>query len=303
MSRLRSLPRRLAALLPEPQLGALRNLWYRSQRLDPRRLWLRRRFRRLNAGAAGDEIVLRPGLRLGIDPQAREPFEWFCFRSPEMVAELDGFLAQVAGRRRLLDVGACHGLFALAFTQGHPEAAALAVEPSPLAWEVLESNLRRNAGARVTPVRAAAGAAPGVLRMRFAWHHLEAAPPDSPGGPGTVSIPVRTLDGLRDEQAFRPDVMKVDVEGYEVFALRGAQRILAEDRPLLFLEAHPQRIRELGGSMRELWDLLVELGYKAFDLRGRPVGAAAFASLDAVSRFRFAPVAALVTDSKMADLL
>jgi FkbM family methyltransferase len=301
MSRLRA----LAARLPKRPVGILRTLWYQSQRLDPRRLWLHRRFQQLNAGAAGDEMVLRPGLRLGVDPQAREPFEWFCFRSPEMVAELDGFLSQVAGRRRLLDVGACHGLFALAFTQGHPDAAALAVEPSPLAWEVLESNLRRNAGARVTPVRAAVGAAPGILRMRFAWHHLEAASesPDSPNDPGTISIPVRTLDDLREELAFRPDVMKVDVEGYEIFALRGARRLLDEDRPLLFLEAHPQRIRELGGSMRELWDLLAAPGYRAFDLHGRPVAAEAFAALDSVSRFRFAPGAALIADTKMAELL
>jgi FkbM family methyltransferase len=289
MKPLRSLPRRLAAaLLPEPQLRVLRTLWHRSQALDPRRLWLRRAFRRLNAGAAPDEIVLRSGLRLAIDPQAREPFEWFCFRSPEMVAELDGFLSRVEGRQRLLDVGACHGLFSLAFTQGRPEAKALAVEPSPLAWEVLEANVRRNPGARVTPLRAAVGAEPGVLRMRFSWHHLEASP-ESTDDPDAISIPLRTLDDVREERAFRPDVMKVDVEGYEIFVLRGAQRILDEDRPLLFLEAHPRRLQELGGSMKELWDLLAGSGYRALDLHGSPVSAGAFAAQDSISRFYFLP--------------
>lgn len=232
--------------------------------------------------------MLRPGLRLAIDPQAREPFEWFCFRSPEMVRELDGFLARSAGCRRLLDVGACHGLFALAFTQGHPGAAALAVEPSPVAWEILEANVRRNSGARVTPVRTAVGAAPGLLRMHYSWHHLEASS-ETDDGPGTLSIPLRTLDSLRDELAFRPDVMKIDVEGYEIAVLRGAGRILSEDRPILFLEAHPQRIQELGGSMRELGDLLATRGYRVFDLRGIPLGGREIAGLDSTARLHCIP--------------
>jgi FkbM family methyltransferase len=283
-----------AAVLPARPLQALRTLWHRGQTIDPRRLRLQRVHRRLNAGAVADEMVLRPGLRLTIDPQARESFEWFCFRSPEMVRELDGFLAQSAGCRRLLDVGACHGLFALAFTQGRPDAAALAIEPSPLAWEILEANVRSNPGARVTPVQTAVGAAPGVLRMSYSWHHLEAAPETAEtaptaGSPEMLSIPLRTLDSLREERAFRPDVMKVDVEGYEIAVLRGAGRILSEDRPILFLEVHPQRIRELGGSLRELGDLLGGYGYRLFDLHGAPLDSRRFAGLDATARLYCAP--------------
>jgi len=283
-----------AAFLPERPLQALRTLWHRAQMIDPRRLRLQRLHRRLNAGAAADEMVLRPGLHLTIDPQARESFEWFCFRSPEMVRELDGFLAHSAGCRRLLDVGACHGLFALAFTQGRPEAAALAIEPSPLAWEILEANVRSNPGARVTPVQTAVGAAPGVLRMSYSWHHLEASPEtgdpaDPAGAPEMLSIPLRTLDGLCDEMAFRPDVMKIDVEGYEIAVLRGAGRILREDRPLLFLEVHPQRIQQLGGSLRELGDILGGHGYRLFDLHGAPLDRRALSGLDATARLYCAP--------------
>jgi FkbM family methyltransferase len=272
-----------AALLPE---RPLRTLWHRTQALDPRRLDSRRRFQRLNRGAAADEMVLRPGLRLAVDPQAREPFEWFCFRSPEMVAELDAFLARAVDCRRFLDVGACHGLFSLAFTQGRPGTEAVAVEPSPLAWEVLESNLRRNAGARVTPLQAAVGAAPGRLTMRYSWHHLEAA---TTGEPGAVEIHLRTVDRLCAELGFRPDLVKIDVEGYELAVLRGARGVLKESRPLVFLEIHPARIAELGGSVGELSDLLAELGYRICGLGGEPVSPARLAALDSVSRFLCRP--------------
>jgi FkbM family methyltransferase len=278
-----------AAVIPERPLQALRALWYRARALDPRRLFHQRRFRQLNRGAAADEIVLRPGLRLAVDRQAREPFEWFCFRAPEMVAELDAFLARSSDRCCFLDVGACYGLFSLAFTHGRPGAQAVAVEPSPLAWEVLESNLRRNSGARVTPLQVAVGAAPGTLTMRYSWHHLEALP-EAAGDPTAIEIPLRTLDLLCAELGFRPDVVKIDVEGYELAALRGARRILEENQPLLFLEIHPARIVELGGSIRELSDLLSAFGYRIFDLDGTPVTPARLAAMDAVSRFLCQPV-------------
>lgn len=283
--------RLLAALLPDRVLHPLRTLWHRAQVFDPRRIVLHRRFLRLNRGAGADEIVLRPGLRLAIDRQAREPFEWFCFRSPEMARELDGFLAHSKDRRRFLDVGACHGLFALAFTQGRPETEAVAVDPSPLAWEVLAANVRKNPGARVTPVRAALGEAPGTLTMRYSWHHLEASP-EAAGTPDAVEVPVRTVDALCSELGFRPDVVKIDVEGYELAVLRGALRTLREERPALFLELHPQRLRELGSSAGEVAGLLAELGYRIFDLNDASVSAARLGATSAVSRFRCEPALA-----------
>jgi FkbM family methyltransferase len=208
-----------------------------------------------------------------------------------MADELDAFLAGSRDRRRFLDVGACHGLFSLAFTQGRPSVEAVAVEPSPLAWEVLASSLRANAGARITPVQAAVGAAPGprppgapgTLTMRYSWHHLEASP-EAAGDPAAVEVPLRTVDLLCDELDFHPDLVKIDVEGYELAVLRGARRLLAGSRPVLFLEIHPQRIAELGGSLAEIAGLLAELGYRIFDLRGKPLSPARFAARRSVSR-------------------
>lgn len=280
------LARRLVRGLPPGPLRLLRAVRSRAQAWDPRRLLRHRRHRRLNRDAAPDAMVLRPGLCLAVGPEARESFEWFCFRSPEMVDELDAFLERGRDRGRFLDVGACHGLFSLAFTQGRPGAEAVAVEPSLLAWEVLEPTLRRNPEARVTPVRAALGAAPGTLVMRYSWHHLEASP-EAAGEPDAVEIPVRTLDDLREELGFHPDLVKIDVEGYEIAVLRGASRTLREDRPVLFLEVHPERIVHLGGSMAEIAALLDDLRYAVFDLAGRP---ARLAAVSIVSRFRCEPM-------------
>ncbi len=241
--------------------------------LDPRRLRRESAFRRLNRGAAEDEIVLRPGLRLRIDPRSRDPFEQFCFRSLDMAAELDGFLARMRSCRRFVDVGACHGIFSLAFALGRPEARALAVEPSPEACEILAANAARNGLAHLTPVRAALGAAAGEIRMRPSWHHLEALG-DGEEDAGAVAVPVRPLDELCAERGFEPDLMKIDVEGFEHAVLQGAAAVLTRSRPILFLEVHPARLAALGSSAAEVAAQLAGYGYREIGGRSRRRGLA-----------------------------
>ena len=283
---------RLRRLLTALHLTGLYSLWHRLLAWDPRRLRRAARFRRCNRAAGADEIVLRPGLRLSIDPRSREPFEWFCFRSLEMAAELDAFVREMEKRRRFLDIGACHGVFALAFAQGRPEARALALEPSPPAHEILAGNVLRNHLNNVTVQQVAAGAAPGRVRMRQVWHHLEAMPamqeglagPAEPDAAGIIELPVTTVDDLCAGLGIAPDLMKIDVEGYELAVLAGARQTLARNRPRLFLELHPDRLRELGGSAREVVGLLESLGYRFLSLTGTPLRPAAVAARESVSR-------------------
>lgn len=250
-------------LLPPALYDSLAALWDRGRALHPERVRRAREFARLNRQASPDEMVLRPGLRLGVDPGARGSFEQFCFRSLDMVRELDAFLALRQRFTRLVDVGALHGIFALAFTAGRPEAEALAIEPSPLAWLVLGANLDLNAAARITPLQVALGSAPGQLAMRQDWHHLEALPADAAAAGATV-VRVETLDRLCEERSLRPDAIKIDVEGFEHEVLRGASATLEHFRPWLFLEVHPARLVELGSSAQAVLDLVREHGYRAW---------------------------------------
>ncbi len=275
------------------RLDSVRRAWHWLRASDPRLALRRRAFSRANAGLPADRIEIRPGLRLSVEPAARDGFEYFCFRSLDMARELDGFLARCRGggtpRRRLLDVGALHGIFSLAFSEGRADAEALAIEPSPLAFPVLAANAGRNPAAKTRALQIAAGATERTVPMRLDWHHLEACAEGEADAPGVLAIPVRTLDAICAGEDFVPDVIKIDVEGYELEVLRGAAHLLGQVRPDLFLEAHPASLGRLGTSMAELFELLRRFDYRVFDVRDRPVSAAAFATERAVTRFRCAP--------------
>src|SRR5439155_244463 len=103
----------------------------------------------LNRASGPNEMVLREGLKLHVGPETRSSFEYFCFRSDEMVEEMDCFLRLAANRFKLLDIGALHGAFSLTFTSGRSEAEAIAVEPFPSAVAHLLYGLRKNPCCRV----------------------------------------------------------------------------------------------------------------------------------------------------------
>ncbi|MEA2693634.1 MAG: hypothetical protein QOJ16_3021, partial [Acidobacteriota bacterium] len=89
--------------------------------------------------------------------------------------------------------------------------------------------------------------------------------------------------------SFAPDLVKIDVEGYELAVLKGGRGVLARYRPRLFLELHPERLRELGGSVQEVVRLLEETGYRFQTLEGTPLRPATVAARGSVSRLLCAP--------------
>lgn len=70
-----------------------------------------------------------------------------------------------------------------------------------------------------------------------------------------ITVPLRRLDGLISE---RVDTIKIDVEGAELGVLIGAERIVAESRPVVMFESAPGEAMYTKGAM---WDWCAERRY------------------------------------------
>jgi hypothetical protein len=83
--------------------------------------------------------------------------------------------------------------------------------------------------------------------------------------PATTEAPPRlSLDGLHAaEGGGRVDVIKIDIEGMELAALRTAQKLLAQ-RPLLYLEISTEHLARHDAAPAELEALLRGCGYRFF---------------------------------------
>ena len=138
------------------------------------------------------------------------------------------------------------------------QGRVIAVEPNPETVGTLRANVVLNHfEGRIEIVEAALGAERG--RARF---HVTAGgdtsslhPPRQP----TSVVEVEVLPG--DDLVEEGDVVKLDLEGNEVAALRGLEKMIVRSRPVIFCECNPEMLHEAGSTVAELRRRLEQMGY------------------------------------------
>jgi FkbM family methyltransferase len=74
---------------------------------------------------------------------------------------------------------------------------------------------------------------------------------------------------LDDYISCKPTFIKLDVEGAEVAALRGAQKLLRDRRPRIFVEVHTQYLAHFGHTLTDLFDAIpANLYHTRFKIEG-----------------------------------
>jgi FkbM family methyltransferase len=174
------------------------------------------------------------------------------------------------------DVGANFGIYTvLTGLAVGPEGAVVAWEPAPPTYQALRDHLTANGLDGWCEALQAAVADVDGGTLPFTVLSGPNNPMNRLGGTeaGTkVHVPVGTLDGWLDRLGRAPRLVKIDIEGAEVLALRGAARLLGPEgpRPVLLVAVHPPFLPEFRCSTADLPPLLDRYQYVCRDLAGRP---------------------------------
>lgn len=131
-----------------------------------------------------------------------------------------------------LDCGACCGETAV-WALGAGARKVHAFEPNPEAFDYLFRNAERFGKGSIMPVPYGVGEMPGLMSMRGEEGNIGGTRFDPDGGGDAEATPIVTIDGWCNENRVRPDFIKMDLEGWEMAALRGARGVIAEYRPRL----------------------------------------------------------------------
>lgn len=182
----------------------------------------------------------------------------------------------------VIDAGANEGLYTVFAARRVGRAGrVVAVEPSRREFERLRRNVEHNRLDNVTVVRAALSDRDGFAELHIA--DVEHAGQNTLGRfmyPGVCEVGREAVKSLRLDRAVeelgltRVDVIKMDIEGAEVSALRGAGLVLQRYRPVLLLEAAEQALAAQGASVSEMFELLAAFDYYVFEfdpVSGEPV--------------------------------
>jgi len=267
----------IKAILPKPLWNRLRG-W----RLRYTLASYRRRRVRHNYGGYDLEIELTDPMGAG----------WYDHDWPELPEIAFLKRSRLQAGARVFDIGAhqCVVALMLAKTVG-PDGFVLAVEANPDNCAAGERNQQLNGIANCRVLHAAGAEHSGTLTFNRGCNgHVD----DGTGEWGTMEVKAVSVDDLAAEIGM-PDVLFIDVEGFECEVLQGARRTLAHG-PDCFIETHVGAgLEKFGGSVERLLGLFPP-GYQFFV--APPDGA--FVSLEeggAVLRARFFLIAARPHDA------
>jgi len=182
----------------------------------------------------------------------------------------------------VVDVGANLGHHTVLFSRlVGSDGAVVGFEPQENLFRLLNANLALNGCDNARAFREALGAAPADV---FLW----AVDYDKPDNFGAVPIAQHAGQFVYDQGGGEPahiatgdqslapyrargrvvDFIKIDVQAFELYVLQGCARILAEDRPTIFLEMSPYWMNRMGYDYQEIFTLLEARGYMLVDPHG-----------------------------------
>lgn len=184
--------------------------------------------------------------------------------------EVRALTALATGAETVLDIGANAGFVALRLARVIASAGLIhAFEPVPSTHAELRHNIALNSlSGRIVPHAVALGEAAGEVKFYVpAFHGSVAASARAlfEGENREVRVSMTTLDDFATSQAIeRIDLLKCDVEGAELFVLRGGMATIERTRPVLMLEMLRKWAKVYDYHPNDILRVLTPLGYVCY---------------------------------------
>lgn len=246
-----------ARLLPAPLKRGL-------YRLGPLSRGLRGALNRAAPAGLSEASVAAGGLagaRLVLDLQTEKDY-WLGTYEMDLQQAIQDW---VEPGNVVYDLGANIGYVSLLLARAAgPSGRVFAFEPLPANQDRLQRNLALNPELKIELIAKAAadkeGTIPFALHASDDMGKLQGAFGEA-SGDRTIEVQTISLDTFAEQQP-APQLVKIDIEGAELLALRGMAGLLRTARPILFIELHGY---EAG---RACWELLRAANYRLHWMQG-----------------------------------
>jgi len=186
-----------------------------------------------------DEVVGRSLYRRG-------QFDFQKFEAAYHLLRLHGRFLPGEALPVLIDVGANVGSICIPAVKREYVQRSIAIEPDYENFQLLKANAALNGvDGRIDPRQVAVGARRGQVSLRrnqsnFGDHRVLTVPVE-----GTLTLPMVTVDEIAGELDLQRTILWMDIQGFEGYALQGAQRFLDAGVPLI-CEFSPEELKSSG---------------------------------------------------------
>ncbi len=167
-----------------------------------------------------------------------------------------------------LDIGANIGYFSLLIANNVPTAKVISFEPVREIFESLKGNIAINNIKNVTAFNAAIGELKEEKELFISG--LDNLGMSSFQQPENFSGKKETVQVLTIDEWFeraglaKIDVVKLDVEGSELPALKGMKEILQNFKPIVIVEINPETLSMFGLAPDDIYNYLSKFNFDSF---------------------------------------
>ncbi|HOY14998.1 MAG TPA: FkbM family methyltransferase [Saprospiraceae bacterium] len=169
----------------------------------------------------------------------------------------------------VLDIGAHVGCHTLIYKSINNDCSVYSFEMQSIIYELLKKNIAINHLQKVQAFHCAIGESIGMVTIsdtiadgpnkneKFAYNNGNEYNFGGVSlGPGQQEILMISIDSLQLEAC---DFIKIDVEGFEYFVIKGASQTMQKYKPVIFYEENYKKISQ------STTELLKSMGYNSFE--------------------------------------
>ena len=186
--------------------------------------------------------------------------------------ELDFLTRTLSKGDTFLDIGANIGLFSiLASELVGKTGKVISFEPTPTTYKRLTENIRINKRENIDARQLAISDSSGDIDFHISDNGNDAfnSPAQDKNGRLTsrITVPASTLDiELSKIDKSKITFVKIDVEGWEKYVLRGANQFLTNFSPIVMVEFTDENVANAGYDIKEIHQQMIEYGFEWFEI-------------------------------------
>jgi FkbM family methyltransferase len=167
----------------------------------------------------------------------------------------------------IFDVGALYGYFSLISKSMFPHSTVFSFEMNPISWLALCQNINTNKHLAIPATQCInAGLSDNtVFQKKVSVHNFMLEECDENVSAKSCVIDIMSLDDFCRISGYKPDLIKIDVEGYQAKIFPGAMKTIEAKKPIIILEFDSAKnLSNFNTTNKQITKPLFDLGYSCY---------------------------------------
>jgi FkbM family methyltransferase len=177
--------------------------------------------------------------------------------------EVEYILPLIKPGSTILDIGANFGFYSIIFAKRCKDAKIHCFEPVSETFEHLVNNIYHNSASKsIVYNNCGVGERNGTMNITTDLYAGNYLVENGSNYINSETVPIVSIDSYIEEKNIEKiDFIKCDIEGAELFMLKGSLSTINRDKPIIFIEIYDEWTKRFGHRAKHVVEYILKFGY------------------------------------------